>query len=366
LRQNVDRNRVFTYHDADESGNYNPALEARERALELNKCKATKKAKKSEKAKVSEKAKKPEKARDSEKTKKKKTTEKTEEGGKKKEKKKKTAKGCLKISKPVSRPPGNSRARTKYLTAEDLKDIEDGEEDECTTSREATPEMILEDQAGNTGPVTEIQTSFAHPMQFNFSPVGNCSFCEISLFGVTGHFEKSVHVIQWDTGLGFTEIGGGHCDKNSPTKMCDTCTRIRVSISTCEAHKLQQIYAVDEMTFEDTLEDLLAAPGGSPEMHNQLQRWCSMCFLPASFGCCAYLGGEVIGCGLRLCDRCEIDLREKFGGCSLTMAEALCEQPMIKKTDQEWKGRVRADVGLLSGTGLLMKLFLGQCDSVEE
>jgi hypothetical protein len=343
LRQNVDRTRNFTYHDADESGNYNPELEARERALELNKRRATKRAKK---AKETESAKK--------------------EKEKAKDKGRKKAKARSRPNKPaVSTPLKKPNGTTRYLTAKDLEDIddedEDEDEDERTSLRGATPEMIMEDEAGNRGPVTEIQTSFAHPIHFSLTPsTRGCDFCESPLFGMYGYLEKSVHVIKWDTGLGYTEIGGGHCDKHNPTKMCDACTNRRIQITLCESHEMHKIYEVDELTYENALEDLLGASGESSETLEQLQRWCSMCSSPASFGCCTlYQDDEGRGCGLRLCESCAFVLHENFQGSIPAMAEAFDQEPKLRKTDGGEDGlRVRADVGLLSENGLLMKKFL--------
>jgi hypothetical protein len=343
LRQNVDRTRNFTYHDADESGNYNPELEARERALELNKRRAAKRAKK---IKETETAKK----------------EKVKDKGRKK------TKARSRPNKPaVSTPLKEPDRTTRYLTAKDLADIDDGDEDEDEDEderislREATPEFIMEDEAGNRGPVTEIQTSFAHPIDFSLSPTtGGCDFCESPIFGMYGYLEKSVHVIKWDTGLGYTEIGGGHCDKHNPTKMCDACSNDRVHINLCESHEMQKIYEVDEQTYENALKDLLGASGTSSETLDQLQRWCSMCSSPASFGCCTLNeDDEVIGCGLRLCESCAFVLHEQFQGSSSAMAEAFDQEPKLRKNDGGEDGlRVRADVGLLSENGLLMKKFL--------
>jgi hypothetical protein len=195
LRQNVDRTRNFTYHDADESGNYNPELEARERA---NKRRAAKRAKK---AKETETAKK----------------EKAKDKGRKK------TKARSRPNKPaVSTPFKEPDRTTRYLTAKDLEDIDDGDEDERMSLRVATPEFIKEDEAGRRGPVTEIQTSFAYPIDFSPTPTTRgCDFCESPIFGKYGYLKKSVHLIKWDTSLGYIEIGGGHCDKHNPTKMCD-------------------------------------------------------------------------------------------------------------------------------------------------
>jgi hypothetical protein len=100
-------------------------------------------------------------------------------------------------------------------------------------------------------------------------------------------------------------------------------------------------------------------------MHHELQRWCSMCFSPATFICCARQFSlfssadeevEIEGCGLRLCASCEVILRELFAGDSSAMAAAMDMEPKAEVGQEEVVGRqVRADVGFLSREGLLMK-----------
>ncbi|KAH9875413.1 hypothetical protein J1614_004905 [Plenodomus biglobosus] len=253
---------------------------------------------------------------------------------------------------------------SSYFTAEDLADME--MRDEETSSREATPEMEMEDNAGNIGLITKIKTSFAHPIQFNVAAedVSDCNFCEMPMFGVIGHFERAVHVIRWYNGRGYTEIGGGHCEDNGPTKMCGPCATIRLQIMVCEYHELERaIDGTDMPGLEEISDDLISAEPGSEEMLYQLQRWCSMCFAAAKFGCatvqpsvCGEEEENVVGCGLRLCDRCAARLKDEFEGDVSLMASDMDMLPKISVADEggNLEGRTRADVGLLKRDGLLM------------
>ncbi|KAF2847182.1 hypothetical protein T440DRAFT_457015 [Plenodomus tracheiphilus IPT5] len=266
--------------------------------------------------------------------------------------------------------PEVARPSSSYFTAEDLADMEMADEE--TSSREATPEIEMEDNAGNKGLLTKIMTSFAHPIEFNVvaEETSDCNFCEMPIFGMVGHFEREVHVIRWDNGRGFTEIGGGYCEDKGPTRMCGTCTVSRLQIIVCDhensdKHELRRI--VDEgvvQDFDAVTDDLISAEPGSPEMQYQLTRWCSMCFSVAVFGCARIqlsLSGEeeeqVVGCGLRLCERCAIRLKDGFKSKLDTMACHMEVLPKVSIRDEgndNLEGRARADVGFLRKDGLLM------------
>ncbi|KAH7392476.1 hypothetical protein BKA66DRAFT_457565 [Pyrenochaeta sp. MPI-SDFR-AT-0127] len=254
---------------------------------------------------------------------------------------------------------------TDYFTAEDLADLE--MRDEEMQSRYPTPEIEMEDNAGHKGILTKICTSFAHPIQFLTGEDGpsDCSFCEMPIFGVTGHYEREVHVIRWYNGLGFSEIGGGFCEENSCTRMCKSCTINRLQIILCSGHVLQPtLHDSFVQDFDALADELISADPGSSEMNYQLQRWCSMCFSIAAFGCVCIQPGlcgeeemEIVGCGLRLCTRCEIALKQEFGDDIDLMAGEMEKSPKINMKDDQvgqLEGKVRADVSFLRTKGLLM------------
>ncbi|KAF1929151.1 uncharacterized protein M421DRAFT_100320 [Didymella exigua CBS 183.55] len=231
--------------------------------------------------------------------------------------------------------------------------------------REPTSEMEMEDGEGNKGMLTKITTSFAHPIRFQ-APL--CNFCEIPIFGMIGYFEREVHVIRWHNGLGYAEVGGGRCSDTGPTMMCRECTNHRVQIVACAGHEFEQ--QVDAAVDHDVLADGLneVEPGGA-DVQYQLQRWCSLCFSPASYGCCKVqldITGqeemEVTGCHLRLCFACEHSLREDYGGDFDQMVTQMDSKPKISEADEilerEIRGKPRADVGFLQVNGLLMRTVM--------
>tara|TARA_R110002003_G_scaffold191_14_gene14804 strand:- start:370 stop:1917 length:1548 start_codon:yes stop_codon:yes gene_type:complete len=262
--------------------------------------------------------------------------------------------------------PEVSRPGSEFFSLEDLDDMDNDES--RVMSREATPEIEMEDNFGNKGVLTKIKTSFAHPIKFSglFNTTPDCNFCELPCYGFTGLFEVEIHVLRWYSGLGYTELGGGHRESIGETTMCAKCTIGRAQIVSCEQHDIRPVYDDDTAPdFDDVFADLLIAEEGSALMHHELQRWCSMCFSPATFICCARQFSlfasadeevEIEGCGLRLCASCEVILRELFAGDSSAMAAAMDMEPKAEVGQEEVVGRqVRADVGFLSREGLLMK-----------
>ncbi|KAH9875482.1 hypothetical protein J1614_004303 [Plenodomus biglobosus] len=253
---------------------------------------------------------------------------------------------------------------SSYLSTEDLAEMEI--KDEETPCRQPTLEMEVEDNAGNIGLITKMKTSFAHPIKFNVAAedVSECNFCEMPMFGIIGHFEREVYVIRWYNGRGYTEIGHGHCEDNGPTKMCGPCACIRLQIMVRPNHEIEQAIDSTDMPDLDELSgDLISAEPGSEEMFYQLQRWCSMCFAVAKFGCatvqpsvCGEEETNEIGCGLRLCERCAVRLQDEFGGDVGLMASHMDTLPKIGVADEggNLEGRARADVGFLKRDGLLM------------
>ncbi|PZC91253.1 C6 zinc finger domain protein [Pyrenophora tritici-repentis] len=282
----------------------------------------------------------------------------------KKAPKKKASKGKRPAKDDSPEPTPLSHA---YFTAEDLEDLNNT--DQRIISRSPTPEIELEDTAGHRGVLTKINTSFSHPIKFGMiENTSDCNFCELPIYSFVGLFEKEVHVICWENGQGYTEVGGGHMEKNGPTTMCQYCTTSRAQTIICESHDIQRMETGFRGTisgFEEALYDLFEFADEPYEIKKQLQQWCSMCFSPAAFACrtrqAAFLSPDdtrelIDGCGLKLCTRCEEQLREVFGGDSSVMAATLDLEPKAKELDNDVQGLViRADVGFLSSEGILMK-----------
>jgi hypothetical protein len=274
--------------------------------------------------------------------------------------------------------PEVSQPGSKFFSLEDLEDMDC--EDEEMLSREATPEIEMEDDAGNKGMLTKIKTSFAHPIEFNVEIKGqdDCNFCEMPMFGFVGYFECEVHVIRWYSGLGFTELGGGHREVNGATTMCVDCTNTRLGIIFCEGHEIDRLTDtfVDE-NFRTVATELMDSEPGSQAMRYQLQRWCSMCSSVATWGCAKVQpalteddGSEVVSCGLRLCDRCTETLRDDFYWDSGAMAEDMIHRDKANEEDEETgelERKPRADVEFLRKNSLLMNtLTAGAEDYMEE
>ncbi|KAH7090744.1 hypothetical protein FB567DRAFT_590124 [Paraphoma chrysanthemicola] len=282
--------------------------------------------------------------------------------------KQKTSKQKAPLGPTEGPAPEVSKPSSEFFSTEDLEDMYN--EDEEPVVREPTPEIDMEDNDGNRGVLTKIKTSFAHPIKFSglVSVTPDCNFCEMPAYSFTGLFETEVHVIRWFNGLGYTEVGGGHREVIDETTMCQTCSMGRAQIVSCDQHDIRRVYADDTTPhFDDLIAELLCAEPGSHFLHSQLQRWCSMCFSPATFICCTPQPSlisdgeeevELEGCGLRLCVTCEVMLRELFNGDSSEMAAMMDLEPKAKAGEEDVVGRqVRADVGFLSREGLLMKFL---------
>lgn len=255
--------------------------------------------------------------------------------------------------------PKASTLEIDIFTAQDLADM--SRRSARVLERESTPEMEMEDGEGNKGMLTKIMTSFAHPIRFQAQ---DCEFCENPLFGITGHCEREVHVIRWHNGLGYAEVGGGHCQDTGETVMCRDCTNRRLQVLVCPRHQFEQL--VDIAADHDALAcDLFEAETGGAEMQYQLQRWCSVCFSPALYGCNTVqpdvtgdVEAQTTGCHLRLCIACEQTLHKEYQDDFDLMVTELDRKPKISEADvilaKETQGRLRADVGFLKQNGLLI------------
>ncbi|KAH7399122.1 hypothetical protein DE146DRAFT_523798 [Phaeosphaeria sp. MPI-PUGE-AT-0046c] len=263
--------------------------------------------------------------------------------------------------------PKLSRPGSKIFSAQDLADMY--REDNRERVREPTPEIEMEDETGNKGMLTKIQTSFASPIKFNafqdYTP--DCNFCEMPMFGFVGYFEREVHVIRWYSGLGYTEVGGGHCaEQGGPTKMCQGCTYMRLQIICCPGHAFEaEPDAAGPLDFVSLANEIMSAVPGSEDFRFQQQRWCTLCFTPATVGCGtrqpSIRGGdddEVTGCGTRLCKRCFQALQCKFSGNFELLAKAMADLPKTSEENDatnELQGKPRADVDFIRHEGLLMR-----------
>ncbi|USP81003.1 hypothetical protein yc1106_08277 [Curvularia clavata] len=215
-----------------------------------------------------------------------------------------------------TRRPINPLRPEEYLTKEDFEYLEDLEDlrVQMQLSRSPSPE-VLEDSAGHKGVVTKIKTSFTHPIEFGVEgTTTDCHFCELPTYGLVGSFEKEIHCIRWDNGLGFTPLNGVGAE--TTTIMCQGCTMGRAQIACCENHDIRPVNP-STLDFAEALEDLLTQE--TPHMiKEQLQRW------------------------------------ETFGGDVDAMAAAIDQENKAGEKDEDIHGKVRADVGFLCRDGILM------------
>ncbi|KAF2005052.1 hypothetical protein P154DRAFT_560031 [Amniculicola lignicola CBS 123094] len=272
---------------------------------------------------------------------------------------------AVQLDDPTDNGEGPSEPKRQSLfTDADLAYLEEPEE-ETEVVREATPDIMMEDADGHRGHVIQVPTCFAHPIQFGIqiqSP-HECSFCDQPQFGMFGHLEKKVHVIQWLDGTGMTEMGGGHTEHFNLTTMCEDCTMNRAQIICCPGHDLQQLEESEIIRSEEKpIDALMAADPGSAEMKRQLSRWCTCCFSLADFVCrtqqpsvTAEPGEEqmlISGCGLRLCKRCREELTEEHDEDFQYFIRVIDKIPKARATGIKYN-LARADVGLLRANGLL-------------
>ncbi|KAI9770710.1 MAG: hypothetical protein M1840_002960 [Geoglossum simile] len=218
--------------------------------------------------------------------------------------------------------------------------------------------------------VKSIKTSFAHPITFNHTPNedGNdpCHWCDAAAFGVMGHGQVEVEIIDRHDRQGYTEVSGGHTSKGvEPTRMCEICTMERVMICTCKDHGIHPLpgRSPKDFDFEAALEQLLAS--ANPTSADRIL-WCSVCPSPAFFECLTPQvldlpadgddNGETSGapptasgCGLLLCEVCEKLLTHSYKG-DLQAMIANAVEPST-----EFPSGLRADVAFLSCDGELMK-----------
>ncbi|UPX15847.1 uncharacterized protein EKO05_0006283 [Ascochyta rabiei] len=260
--------------------------------------------------------------------------------------------------------PEVANPKSGFFTPEDLSKMH--QRNDVVISHVPSLDLEMTDAEGNTGMLTTINTSFAHPIRFHVegSASSDCNFCGLPVFGMVGYYEREVHVVRWNSGLGYTEVGGGHCQNEGETVMCYECTQRRLQIIICPRHRFERLADAD-MDYDTLTDELAGAEPGGADMQYQLQRWCSMCFSPASWGCKTVqttLHGakevDIEGCHLRLCVACQEALRVEFEDDFDRMATEMDERPKISEADEilrvEIKGRPRADVGFLTQGGLLL------------
>ncbi|GFF33414.1 probable ubiquitin carboxyl-terminal hydrolase 12 [Aspergillus udagawae] len=181
-----------------------------------------------------------------------------------------------------------------------------------------------------------IHTSLAHPVDFAYEPptdgTNPCHWCINFVYGIMGLGRKAVEVIDFGDGR-YVEIKGGHVkDGHEPSRMCVTCALERIHIVNCSRHYIVPLkgYKVDTFDFDAAYNSLIPIPG---QPRKRINPWCSLCPNPAFFGCntlqlvnkyqepVAPTSPHARGCGLLLCERCELLMRAYRGNLAKVVAK---------------------------------------------
>lgn len=144
---------------------------------------------------------------------------------------------------------------------------------------------------------------------------------------------RAVEVIDFGDGR-YVEMNGGHVkDGHEPSRMCVTCALERIHVVNCTRHYIIPLkgYKVDTFDFDAAYNSLIPSPGQLPK---QISPWCSLCPNPAFFGCCTLqlvnkyqepvkqpTSPHARGCGLLLCERCELLMRAYRGNLAKVVAK---------------------------------------------
>ncbi|OJD18319.1 hypothetical protein AJ78_01632 [Emergomyces pasteurianus Ep9510] len=213
------------------------------------------------------------------------------------------------------------------------------------------------------GPQTKkIRTSFAHPIDFAYSPPSNgsrpCHWCHDFIYGMLGLGKIEVEVLNRRDGKGYIELSTGHVSSGyEPSRMCSKCALHRVAILECSTttplatHSVVPIAGIDEGTLDiaAAFGSLFAADDGDgcgpdrpPSQSAPANPWCSICINPAFYKCAGkpakgsvietlgqmgvgsnlgvgegvgVMGGDMLpcSCGLLLCGRCATLMRQFKG-----------------------------------------------------
>ncbi|KAI4184815.1 MAG: hypothetical protein LQ348_004491 [Seirophora lacunosa] len=249
---------------------------------------------------------------------------------------------------PLPRPS----LQTKCLQLEAEKSlVEDpsAEEQPDPASTSHSDPIAVEQQSPTD--LKAITTRLPQPVLFNQEPPQSCSWCTDPLHGLLGL--GIVHPLVHDTPSGYIEVSGGHIAEGYlPSRMCATCTLDRFRIVGCEGHemhKLDEDAETNRLHAEDALESFVAGQAD--------WEWCCICPRPAVYGCGRPMEGfddeeAVIGCGLRLCEKCAEAMTSEFEG----DLETLVAMKMSEAEGREdHESMVRADADLLTTNGELLR-----------
>ena len=241
------------------------------------------------------------------------------------------------------------------------------------------PETIVlddEPQDSASGEIFTIETPFAHPINFRYLPAVHdlpCDFCSSCLFRLEGLGQRiQVEVLSLPDEKGYQELGAGHrAAGNEPTRMCVRCALERLYVMNCERHTFHKVpefemKAADYGNYSKQMQSLHRGPN----IQHLKYKMCSLCPLPATFGCCTkqakgWTGNaldpnkEVVGCGLVVCGSCKMHVEASSG---------LLNRACLRRHRKATQGRgeavfERADAEFLYPGSLLKKAY-GKCGTL--
>ncbi|KAH2613731.1 hypothetical protein KXW93_003231 [Aspergillus fumigatus] len=205
------------------------------------------------------------------------------------------------------------------------------------TAEDEPDDPVTLTPALKNGNIRIIHTSLAHPVNFAYEPppdgTNPCHWCSNFVYGIMGLGRRAVEVIDFGDGR-YVEMNGGHVkDGHEPSRMCVTCALERIHVVNCTRHYIIPLkgYKVDTFDFDAAYNSLIPSPGQLPK---QISPWCSLCPNPAFFGCCTLqlvnkyqepvkqpTSPHARGCGLLLCERCELLMRAYRGNLAKVVAK---------------------------------------------
>ena len=209
-----------------------------------------------------------------------------------------------------------------------------------------------------------LETSLAHPVNFAHDPPEDgslpCHWCASFIYGLLGLGKRTVQIMNNGNGI-YEEISGGYTEEgHEPSRMCIACALERIRITQCAGHRIIPLKGCSPDTFDfDAAFDSLTPGLEGPIMINS---WCSLCPSPAFFGCGAIQpvniyqecvepsSPDAVGCGLLLCERCQVGMRE----CGGELAKVVARN---QQEDQDYGSR--ADVEYILPGNDLYRFYTG-------
>jgi hypothetical protein len=158
-----------------------------------------------------------------------------------------------------------------------------------------------------------------------YPPIAPCNFCD-RFFGLTGLMDekgpREVEGFYYPDGSGFEEVSGGFSEEGLPnTRMCVSCTTERIRIMGCSMHKIRHLKTgseIDARVFDDAAwAKAYAALQDGDFVAGKLiteAKWCSICPWAATSVCCASQADGSKGCGLMLCEKCDLLMEQIYKG----------------------------------------------------